>query len=66
MVIQLNYFETKTPAEPRVSPKKISLEHLDPGKEKVQSLIVSIHNYYRAKVYPPAANMLELASALLP
>ena len=43
-----------------MSPKKISLDHIDPRKRKVQDLIVSIHNYYRAKVDPPASNMLEV------
>ena len=52
-------------AEPRVSPKKISLDHIDPRKRKVQDLIVSIHNYYRAKVDPPASNMLEVVRRAL-
>ena len=47
-----------------MSPKKISLDHIDPRKHKVRELIVSIHNYYRAKVHPPASNMLEVVSCV--
>jgi hypothetical protein len=48
-------------AEPHVSHRKISLaQNLDPDLEDVHDLIVDIHNYYRARVDPPAANMLEM------
>ncbi|XP_066597247.1 cysteine-rich secretory protein 3-like [Prorops nasuta] len=43
---------------PRVYGDRIPMKSIKPDLTKVQQKIVDIHNYFRMKVHPPAANML--------
>lgn len=38
---------------------------LVPSVKRVQQRIVTLHDYFRNKVSPPAANMLSMVSSLL-
>ncbi len=52
-------------AEPLISHRRISLRHLSPASDSVKRLIVDIHNHFRSKVRPEAANMLRMVSEAL-
>ena len=47
---------------PTVHHSKITTKFLSPRQKNVQKMIVDIHDHYRAKVDPPASNMLKMVT----
>ncbi|XP_076063883.1 cysteine-rich secretory protein 2-like [Oratosquilla oratoria] len=50
----------KTDRRPRIFGSKLRLKTLEPAKQRVQKRLVQYHNFFRAKVSPPASNMLAM------
>lgn len=68
IILQIYFFETsslpngvkKIKTKPKVFGDKIPYRSLQPKYKKVQEKIVSVHNYFRSRVKPQAANMLRM------
>jgi len=47
---------------PRLYGEKLHYRYINPRNKRVQRRIVMLHDFFRTKVVPPAANMLSMVS----